>query len=114
MKFAVIIKQLRKKNGYTQEELAKMLKVSKSTISMYEQGERIPAFETMEAIADIFNVDMDILYGRENKRDELNEYLEELRTRPEMRMLFSISKGATKEDIEKAVAIIEALRKTNG
>ena len=31
-----------------------------------------------------------------------------------MRMLFSVSKDATKEDIEKAVAIIEALRKTEG
>ena len=44
--------------------------------------------------------------------DELTEYLEELKTRPEMKMLFSVAKGATKEDIEKAVAIIEALRKT--
>ena len=45
---------------------------------------------------------------------DLQEYLEALRARPEMRMLFSVSKDATKEDIEKAVAIIEALRKTEG
>lgn len=31
---------------------------------MYERGEREPGFETMEAIADLFNVDMDYLYGR--------------------------------------------------
>lgn len=64
MKFARILKELRKRDGYTQEHLAEMLKVSKSTISMYEQGERMPIYETMEAIADIFNVDMDVLYGR--------------------------------------------------
>jgi len=47
-----------------------------------------------------------------NGDEELTEYLEQPRTRPEMRMLFSISKNATKEDVERAVAIIEALRKT--
>lgn len=49
-----------------------------------------------------------------NDDPNLTSYLEELRTRPEMRMLFSVAKGATKEDVEKAVAIIEALRKTEG
>ena len=45
---------------------------------------------------------------------ELTEYLEMLRTRPECRMLFSLTKDATKEDVEKAVAIITALRSTEG
>lgn len=31
---------------------------------MYENGEREPDFETLEAIADFFNVDMDYLIGR--------------------------------------------------
>ena len=42
---------------------------------------------------------------------ELNEYLEELKNREECRMLFSLAKGATKEDVMRAVAIIEALRR---
>ena len=46
--------------------------------------------------------------------NELTEYLEMLRTRPECRMLFSLTKDATKEDVEKAVAIITALRSTEG
>ena len=33
---------------------------------MYETGSREPDFETCEAIADIFNVDMDYLMGRSN------------------------------------------------
>lgn len=45
-----------------------------------------------------------------NGNQELTEYLELLKTRPEMRMLFQISKDATKEDVEAAVRIIEALR----
>lgn len=50
--------------GITQEELASALGVSRSTIGMYETGSREPGFETSEAIADIFNVDMDYLMGR--------------------------------------------------
>lgn len=48
------------------------------------------------------------------KDDGLNDYLEMLRSRPECRMLFSVAKDATRDDVEKAVAIIEALRKTEG
>lgn len=63
-KFSAIIKSLRIERGITQEQLAALLKVSRSTIGMYETGSREPDFETIEAIADIFNVDMDYLMGR--------------------------------------------------
>ena len=62
--FASVMKRLRIERGITQEQLAAMLKVSRSTIGMYETGSREPDFETSEAIADIFNVDMDYLMGR--------------------------------------------------
>lgn len=62
--FASVIKQLRLERGITQEQLAALLKVSRSTVGMYETGSREPDFETCEAIADIFNVDMDYLLGR--------------------------------------------------
>ena len=55
-----------------------------------------------------------ILRAKSKESDELTEYLEMLRTRPECRMLFSLTKDATKEDVEKAVAIITALRSTEG
>lgn len=62
--FASIIKRLRIERGITQEQLAALLKISRSTVGMYETGSREPDFETCEAIADIFNVDMDFLLGR--------------------------------------------------
>ena len=46
-----------------------------------------------------------------NGDEELTEYVEMLKNRPECRMLFQLSKNATKEDVEAAVRIIEALRK---
>lgn len=58
------IKELRIENNLTQLGLAKKLGISKSTISMYENGNREPNFEILEALADIFNVDIDYLHGR--------------------------------------------------
>lgn len=75
-------------------------------------------YERAVKIAEYLDISVDdILNGPENKKlplvnddQELTEYLEALKTRPEMRMLFQISKDATKEDVEAAVRIIEALR----
>lgn len=61
--FSDMLGYLRKKNNLSQEELAKRAGVSRSAIGMYEIGEREPSFETLEAFADIFNVNMDTLLG---------------------------------------------------
>ena len=51
--------ELRLSKGLTQNELAKELNLSPSSIGMYEQGRRKPSFELLEKISDYFNVDMD-------------------------------------------------------
>ena len=63
--FSDILKTLRKERGWSQPDLAQRLGVSKSTISMYEQGRREPDVDTCRKIADIFQVDMDYLLGRD-------------------------------------------------
>ena len=62
--FAERLRSLRREKGWSQQRLADELCLSKSSVNMYERGEREPGFETMEAIADLFNVDMNYLYGR--------------------------------------------------
>lgn len=112
--FKDVLKELRLKSGLNQKELGDRLGLSKSTISMYELGEREPSLEILEAIADYFNVDMNTLTDSKAStelNEELQEYLEELKNRSEMRMLFSLAKNATKEDVLQAVKIIEALQK---
>jgi len=66
-KFQNILKSLRSTKGLTQDELSKQLNISRSTIGMYEKGAREPDFETLELIADYFNVDTDYLLGRTTK-----------------------------------------------
>lgn len=63
--FGDILKCLRKEAHMTQDELAQTLNVAKSTVSMYERGERFPGFEAVQEIADVFGIHTDVLYGRE-------------------------------------------------
>lgn len=61
--FNKIFKELRLKNGYTQDGLAEALELSRSSVSMYENGHREPDFDILEKIADFFRVDIDYLIG---------------------------------------------------
>lgn len=112
--FSERLSALRRGAGMTQAELAKKLGISKSSVSMYECGNREPEFDLLEKMADILQVDMNVLLGRGeplvNNDPELTAYLEALRDRPEMRALFRLSQNATREDVETAVTILEALR----
>lgn len=62
--FSEMLKYLRMRENLSQAELAQKLQIAKSTISMYEVGKREPDFETLETIADFFNVDMNFLLGK--------------------------------------------------
>lgn len=63
-KFHLRIKELRVSRKLSQQELADLLKISKSSVNMYERGEREPGLDLIEAIADFFNVDLDYLMGK--------------------------------------------------
>ena len=66
--FSDMLVYLRKRQKMTQVELAQKLGVSRSTVGMYENGRREPDFETLEAIADIFNVSMSVLIDSPNSK----------------------------------------------
>lgn len=57
------IKSLRKQNGMTQEELGKLINVTKVSICCYEKETRIPTLETLLALADVFKVDINYFLG---------------------------------------------------
>lgn len=67
--FSERLKTLRTNKGWSQQRLAEALELSKSSVNMYERGEREPSFETLETIADIFNVDMNYLYGKSDVKN---------------------------------------------
>ena len=110
------IRKYRKASRLTQQELASMLGVTKSAVGNYESGYRDPDIETLTKMASIFGVSLDTLTGIEppakahikSDEEELMDCLEEMRTRPDMKMIFSLTRGCKKEDIARLVPIIEA------
>ena len=76
------IKMYRKNAHLTQSELGEKIGVGKSTVSMYESGERIPPIDVIQKLCHVFNTDMDTLVGRAKKttpeEPKLSEGEEEL------------------------------------
>ena len=67
------IKELRQKRNITQNKLAEQLKLSRSTIAMYETGASEPDFNTALEIAKYFDVSVDYLIGNDFSSDENNK-----------------------------------------
>lgn len=66
-KIAKRLKEARKNKGLTQEEVAIATKISRNTLSRYENGTRRPSLENLEQLADNYNISIDWIFGREEK-----------------------------------------------
>lgn len=114
MQFAERLKSLRRARKISQAALSVALTqagcpISKSSINMYERGEREPSFETLECIADFFNVDMNYLLGKSDVINE-NESLIQISD-----VYLSLARTAQEErinprDIQLALDYIKKLR----
>lgn len=122
LKKALEIREMR------QADLVEATGISKSSISTYLSGKFIPKQNNIQKLAQALNVSEAWLMGCDvpmDKQDEVEQALkasfpdiandvwelrDTLRHRPEMKVLFDTTKNASKEDIEKAVRIIEALK----
>jgi transcriptional regulator with XRE-family HTH domain len=58
------ISELREQHGWTQEELATSVGITRAALSHYEKNRRKPDFETLTRLADLFDVSIDYLIGR--------------------------------------------------
>ena len=114
-KLGNILKSLRIKKGLTQSELAKELNVSRSSIGMYENGERKPSVEALEIFADFFNVDMNYITGTTKDEYYINlqtrQIAQEIFENEELKALFNASRNATKEDLEITKNLLLSLKR---
>ena len=75
------IKQLRKKKGISQSELAELIGVKTNTVSTWERGTRKPDFEALNLLSNYFEVSFEYILGSSDKeearvkptQDELDE-----------------------------------------
>ena len=117
----------RKKNGWSQEELAEKLNISRQAVSKWEGAQAIPGIQRVIAIAELFNVTTDYLLKDEyepqnftSTRDmpvnneikqirkvtlqEANEFLE-----VEKDNAYKINRNPTRSDLENALNAIDFL-----
>nr|WP_300808537.1 helix-turn-helix transcriptional regulator [uncultured Acetatifactor sp.] len=66
--FGNTLKTLRLRHNFTQAQLAQRLRLTKSVISAYETGLRMPSYDVLIAISKLFKVSTDYLLGLEQKQ----------------------------------------------
>lgn len=107
-KFHEKLKMLRKKNGFTQQEVADIVQVNRVTYTNWEKGNREPSYEDLCVLAFIFDVSIDFL---------LSDYLEMakdryLKFKEEKKKVFSsrlkelrLQHGFSQEELAEQIGI---------
>lgn len=96
--------RLRKSRGLTQEDLAKIIGVSRGAIANYEKGIREPSFEMLEKLADYFNVSMSELLD-DDQASRLLKYYNDLKPLIELASYLDETDRAKLE--ERAAMLLE-------
>lgn len=65
--FNIRLKNLRENEGLTQHQVARQIGSSKSIISAYENGTRLPSYNNLVKLASLFKVSTDYLLGIESR-----------------------------------------------
>ena len=63
-----VIVELRTKSGYSQEELAEKVFVTRQAVSRWENGETVPNTDTLKLLSDVFDVSINTLLGAPRQR----------------------------------------------
>ena len=100
------IKLLREEANMTQQELANKLNGAKSTVAMYEKGDRKPSMEILLKLSNIFNCSIDYILGKSNIRN-----LEELNKVKFANANGLNTEGLDNEDLEELQRQIEYMKK---
>ena len=117
--FVKIFESICETNGVSPSRVLDSIGMNRSSYTGWKQGAE-PTNETKKKIADYFGITVRQLMSGETEQSdstaeddaELAELLREFRDSPELRTLFSVSKGATPEELRKYAEVIKALRGT--
>jgi len=113
---------LRQENKLLQKELAEELNLTQQTISSYESNKREPDSETLQKIAQYFDVSVDYLLGISKERTpadkikealssdpELLDFWDKLSDREDLQELFKKTKNKNPEEVKRIIRVIKAM-----
>ena len=113
--FSSRLSNLMSERNINQREIAQVVGVSESTVGKWLLLKAIPRMGVIQKLADYFNVGKS--YFLEDESDagyytdpEVAEYAEELRTNPELRVLFSASRDLSKKQMQETYDYIKYLK----
>ena len=108
--------RLCEEKGYSPSKVLDALGISRGGLFRWKNGGE-PRNEYKKKIADYFGITVpELMSGKiesapaETEADnEMDELLEEIRRRPDLKILFSLSKNATPSEVKKAIKIIKTI-----
>jgi len=116
------IKKLRQENKLLQKDLVEELNLTQQTISSYESNKREPDSETLQKIAQYFDVSVDYLLGISKERTpadkikealssdpELLDFWDKLSDREDLQELFKKTKNKNPEEVKRIIRVIKAM-----
>jgi len=115
MNFSKTLKTLRKEKHLTQGQLASYLNISRSTIAGYETKSRQPDFETLQRLADYFEVSIDFLITGENSivfQKAAYLHVDEISLELEMKSIYRQLSAISKHDVLRYAKLLR-LQDTN-
>ena len=108
------IKGLCNRKGISIRQLERETGLADRTIGRWDTN--MPSIDRVKKVAEYFGVTVDYLLGSDSgytahgMDDELAEYLEMVRTKPEIRLLLKTQRGATRKEVEENVAFLQTLK----
>ena len=102
------IRELRKRDGRTQDNLAEALGVTAQAVSRWESGGSYPDMEMIPAIANYFHVSIDELFGYHDEREEKIKTILENATKILTKQGFTLFQGGLSEDVGDCVNMLRA------
>ena len=108
LNLGIKIRELRRRDGRTQENIAESLGVTAQAVSRWESGGSYPDMEMIPAIANYFHVSIDELFGYHDEREEKIKTILENATKILTKQGFTMYQGSLSDDVEECVNMLRA------
>ena len=108
LNLGIKIRELRRRDRRTQENLADALGVTAQAISRWESGTTYPDMEMIPAIANYFHISIDELFGYHDEREEKIKTILENATKTLTKQGFTMYPGSLSNDVEECIGMLRS------